>query len=77
MYHDPVTNHIMAVSSIHCHCRLVQIIAITSMVGLGVRIEYLDNSDATQVTSHCFPEDAAPAMVMMYRPGHYDLLYSS
>ena len=41
-----------------------------------VRIVYLDRSVKDDISVHDFPEEsAAPAIHLLYRPGHYDLLY--
>ena len=41
-----------------------------------VRIVYLDRSVKDDISTHDFPEDsAAPHIHLLYRPGHYDLLY--
>mmetsp|Transcript_43561 Transcript_43561/g.68197 ORF Transcript_43561/g.68197 Transcript_43561/m.68197 type:complete len:129 (-) Transcript_43561:69-455(-) len=51
-----------------------QVIALCNALGFGVRIEYLDRS-ATPLNHHDFPDGANPSVFLLYRPGHYDLLY--
>ena len=42
-----------------------------------VRIVYLDRSVKDDISTHDFPEDSsAPNIHLLYRPGHYDLLYT-
>jgi len=58
----------------------VQVIALASafaeaLGNCGVRIQYLDASDAAACTAHDFPEGQAPFLHLLYRPGHYDILY--
>lgn len=48
-------------------------------VGFTLEIAYLDRSAGTEVNTHRFPESTAssggPFMHLLYRPGHYDILY--
>lgn len=47
-------------------------------VGFALEIAYLDRSAGTEVNTHTFPESSAstsPVMHLLYRPGHYDILY--
>ncbi|CAI5987715.1 unnamed protein product [Closterium sp. NIES-64] len=63
----------MGEESDHMH-----ITAITDALAVPIRIVYLDRS-AGQANFHEFlPEEsvrATPAMTLLYRPGHYDILY--
>jgi len=61
-----------------CECESVQVIALCEALEIPVRIEYLDGSELEngQVSKHTIPEDAEEVTVtLLYRPGHYDLLY--
>ncbi|XP_067028834.1 ubiquitin thioesterase OTUB1-like [Acropora muricata] len=61
----------MARESDHIH-----IIALTDALGVCVRVVYVDRSGDSSVNHHDFPEDGSrPAVVLLYRPGHYDILY--
>ncbi|XP_072031898.1 LOW QUALITY PROTEIN: ubiquitin thioesterase OTUB1-like [Amphiura filiformis] len=60
----------MAKESDHIH-----IIALTSAVGVGVRVVYLDRGEAEKVNHHDFPEGCRIQIILLYRPGHYDILY--
>lgn len=47
-------------------------------VGFTLEIAYLDRSAGTEVNTHRFPESStsvSPVMHLLYRPGHYDILY--
>jgi len=52
----------------------LQIIALCQALNMPLRIVYLDRSDGP-VNHHDFPEGSQPEAFMLYRPGHYDLLY--
>lgn len=54
----------------------IHIIALTSSLGVPVRVEYLDRADTESCNHHDFPEDSQPLVTLLYRPGHYDVLYS-
>lgn len=47
-------------------------------VGFTLEIAYLDRSAGTEVNTHRFPESntsIGPFIHLLYRPGHYDILY--
>ncbi|KAF3768548.1 cysteine proteinase, partial [Cryphonectria parasitica EP155] len=47
-------------------------------IGFVLQIAYLDRSAGTEVNTHRFPEsgdDGGPFIHLLYRPGHYDILY--
>lgn len=68
----------------------VHITALTDALGLPVRIVYLDRSgasseDSLEINHHDFLPESAPhaagsnpsdLLTLLYRPGHYDILYS-
>jgi ubiquitin thioesterase protein OTUB1 len=64
-------------------CEQLQIIALTEALQVRIRIEYLDGATSIggSLTHHDFPESdgaggvAAPLFVLLYKPGHYELLY--
>ncbi|XP_035683322.1 ubiquitin thioesterase OTUB1-like isoform X1 [Branchiostoma floridae] len=60
----------MARESDHIH-----IIALTSSLDVGVRVEYMDRAGSEEVNHHDFPEGTEPKVFLLYRPGHYDILY--
>ncbi|XP_064545093.1 ubiquitin thioesterase otubain-like [Drosophila montana] len=53
----------------------IHIIALCAALGVGVRVEYLDRAEGGTVKAHDFPEGAQPMVYLIYRPGHYDILY--
>ncbi|EDW64544.1 ubiquitin thioesterase otubain-like [Drosophila novamexicana] len=53
----------------------IHIIALCTALGVGVRVEYLDRGEGDQVKAHDFPEGSEPKVYLIYRPGHYDILY--
>ena len=55
----------------------IHIIALTSALGVPVSVVYMDRGgDTSQCITHNFPEDSVPIITLLYRPGHYDILYS-
>lgn len=53
----------------------IHIIAMSTALNTGVRVRYMDRGAGTEVTAHDFPEGSTPAVHLLYRPGHYDILY--
>ncbi|KAH8405012.1 hypothetical protein KR222_003142 [Zaprionus bogoriensis] len=53
----------------------IHIIALCAALGVGVRVEYLDRGEGGTVNAHDFPEGTEPMIYLIYRPGHYDILY--
>ena len=59
-------------------CEQLQVIAITEAINLRVLIEYLDRSSSEECETLVFPESYEGVnfqIPLLYRPGHYDLLY--
>jgi ubiquitin thioesterase protein OTUB1 len=57
---------------------MVQALALAEAFGVQVKIEYLDGHALVngKVAQHVVgPEDAALHLTLLYRPGHYDILY--
>lgn len=54
----------------------MHITALTAALGIPVRVEYMDRGEGGTVNHHDFPQGSDPAIHILYRPGHYDLLYS-
>jgi len=50
----------------------IHICAITKALGISVRVVYMDRGEGAQ---HDFPETTEPIIYLLYRPGHYDILY--
>lgn len=55
----------------------IHIIALSSALNVGVRVRYMDRGDSSEVIAHDFPEGSKVAVHLLYRPGHYDILYPS
>lgn len=53
----------------------IHIIALTSAIGVGVRLQYMDRGEGGKVNAHDFPDGSQPRVHLLYRPGHYDILY--
>ena len=53
----------------------IHIIALTAALNVNIRVEYMDRGEGGKVTAHDFPEGSQAKLCMLYRPGHYDLLY--
>lgn len=53
----------------------IHIIALSSVLNVGVRVRYMDRGDESEVIAHDFPEGSPPRIHLLYRPGHYDILY--
>ena len=54
----------------------IHIIGMAAATQVPVRVEYMDRGEGGTVTSHDFPEDGStPKLFLLYKPGHYDILY--
>lgn len=53
----------------------LHISALTSALGICVRVIYMDRGEGGEVNAHEFPEGGTPQIQLLYRPGHYDILY--
>lgn len=53
----------------------IHIIALCTALNVGVRVEYMDRGEGGLVKAHDFPEGTIPKVFLIYRPGHYDILY--
>lgn len=88
---DTFANFIVGTSSIIDFCKTevepmykesdhIHVVAITSALKVCARIIYMDRgSMADSVNAHDFPEQdppAKPRIHLLYRPGHYDVLYT-
>jgi len=52
----------------------IHIIAITAALGFCVRVIYMDRGTGG---THDFPEGSSPTAHLLYRPGHYDIIYAN
>ncbi|XP_054262318.1 ubiquitin thioesterase otubain-like [Macrosteles quadrilineatus] len=53
----------------------IHITALSSALKVGVRVRYMDRGNTPEVIAHDFPDQSSPAIHLLYRPGHYDILY--
>merc|ERR1740124_961043 len=54
----------------------VQCIALSQFFKIPIRIYYLDQSSGG-INCHDFPHGSEPTVHLLYRPGHYDIIYKS
>ncbi|XP_030075729.1 ubiquitin thioesterase OTUB1 [Microcaecilia unicolor] len=60
----------MAKESDHIH-----IIALAQALNVSILVEYMDRGEGGATNHHVFPEGSVPNVYLLYRPGHYDILY--
>ena len=53
----------------------IHITALTNATGVPVRVQYMDRGGGKEINAHDFPEGSHPHVHLLYRPGHYDILY--
>ncbi|XP_039273241.1 ubiquitin thioesterase OTUB1-like [Styela clava] len=53
----------------------IHIIATTTALNLSIRVAYVDRTNSEEIIYHDFPEGSRPQLHLLYRPGHYDILY--
>lgn len=53
----------------------IHIIALCNALDVAVRVEYMDRGDGEAIVAHDFPEGGKLRVYLLYRPGHYDILY--
>ena len=76
-YFDVTTFCLREVEPVGKECGMVQVLALAESLGVKVEIEYLDGRDC-KTTKHSFgPEEAKSTVTLLYRPGHYDILYKA
>lgn len=60
-------------------CGMVQVLALAEVLQVNVVIEYLDGRElleGNKLQQHSFgPEESKTKVTLLYRPGHYDILY--
>ena len=81
---DNITVHefcIREVEPMGIECDHLQIISITNSIvdalQASIHIEYLDNSELPHTNHVLFPDSHKPFLYLLYRPGHYDILYKN
>lgn len=53
----------------------IHIMAACSATDSSVRVVYMDRGHGESITEHDIPENLTPRVHLLYRPGHYDILY--
>lgn len=53
----------------------IHIIALAQALNVSILVEYMDRGEGGTVNHHVFPEGSEPRVFLLYRPGHYDILY--
>ncbi|KAF5287585.1 hypothetical protein FQA39_LY15862 [Lamprigera yunnana] len=53
----------------------IHIMAACAAMDTGVRVVYMDRGNSKTNTEHDLPEGSIPSVHLLYRPGHYDILY--
>ncbi|XP_060531446.1 ubiquitin thioesterase otubain-like [Cylas formicarius] len=53
----------------------IHIMAACSALNTGVRVIYMDRGTSNTCIQHDLPEGCVPTVHLLYRPGHYDILY--
>lgn len=53
----------------------IHIIALAQALNVCIQVEYMDRGEGGTVNHHIFPEGGEPKIFLLYRPGHYDILY--
>lgn len=54
----------------------IHIIALTAALNIGVRVIYMDRGEGQSIVAYDFPEGLEPKVFLLYRPSHYDILYT-
>ncbi|KAF5308091.1 hypothetical protein FQR65_LT00633 [Abscondita terminalis] len=53
----------------------IHIMAACAAMSTGVRVVYMDRGTSKTNIEHDLPEGSQPSVHLLYRPGHYDILY--
>nr|XP_055160222.1 ubiquitin thioesterase OTUB1-like [Nyctereutes procyonoides] len=53
----------------------IHIIALAQALSVSIQVEYMDRGEGGTTNPHIFPEGSEPKVYLLYRPGHYDILY--
>ncbi|CAK7322353.1 Ubiquitin thioesterase OTUB1 [Vulpes lagopus] len=53
----------------------IHIIPLAQALSLSIQVEYMDRGGGGTTNPHIFPEGSEPKVYLLYRPGHYDILY--
>ncbi|XP_074064755.1 ubiquitin thioesterase OTUB1-like [Macrotis lagotis] len=53
----------------------IHIMALSQALSVSIQVEYMDRSEGGITNTHVFPEGSEAKVHLLYRPGHYDILY--
>ncbi|XP_036598699.1 ubiquitin thioesterase OTUB1-like [Trichosurus vulpecula] len=53
----------------------IHIMALAQALGVPIQVEYMDRGEGGTTNPHVFLEGSEPKVYLLYRPGHYDILY--
>lgn len=53
----------------------IHIVALSTALNVGIRVRYMDRGQSTEAIAHDFPHGSQICVHLLYRPGHYDILY--
>ncbi|NXN98003.1 OTUB1 thioesterase, partial [Rhinopomastus cyanomelas] len=53
----------------------IHVIALARALQVPILVEYMDRGAGGATNPHVFPEGSQPRVCLLYRPGHYDILY--
>lgn len=67
--------HMQEVEPMYHESDHIHISGLTAAVGVSIRVQYMDRGEGGKVNHHDFPEGTEPRIHILYRPGHYDILY--
>jgi len=83
-YYDIATFCTQQIEPMGKECSMVQVLALAEAFQVHVQIEYLDGRSfipkvqgGSGLTMHSFgSQDSSTILTLLYRPGHYDILYA-
>ncbi|KAK7797834.1 hypothetical protein U0070_012751 [Myodes glareolus] len=53
----------------------IHIIALAQALSVSIQVEYMDRGEGGTINPHIFPEGSVSKVYLLYRPGHYNILY--
>ena len=66
--------HLQEVEPMYHESDHIHITALTSALDTKIRVVYMNHGD-DKLSYISFPESSEPNIHLLYRPGHYDILY--
>ncbi|KAM9095166.1 ubiquitin thioesterase OTUB1-like [Sarcophilus harrisii] len=53
----------------------IHIMALAQALSISIQVEYMDRGEGGTTNTHVFSEGSETKVYLLYRPGHYDILY--